>query len=88
MLHDGEWCQHLSDARGSLYERQAHVIAAHKLKFLGAGVAEHLKKRARMAGIELQGLIRWVRRRELETKKRFGPKPQTTSNQEPATTPG
>ena len=83
----GEWRQHLSDARGSLYELQAHTIAAHKLGFLGSAVMEHLKKRARMAGVELQGLIDWVKRRELETKTRSGQKPQTTSNQQPATKP-
>jgi hypothetical protein len=36
----------LSEARGSLYEVQAHVIAAAKLAILTPGVAEHLKKRA------------------------------------------
>lgn len=83
----GEWRQHLSEARGSLYELQAHVIAAHKLGFLGASVLEYLKKRARMAGVELQGLIDWVKRRESEVKRRSSEQPQTISNQEPAATP-
>jgi four helix bundle protein len=61
----GEWRQHLSDARGSLHEVQAQVIAAHRLQFLGNSVAEHLKKRIRMTAVELQGLIGWVQKREL-----------------------
>ncbi|HVG23073.1 MAG TPA: four helix bundle protein [Thermoanaerobaculia bacterium] len=81
----GEWRQHLSEARGSLYEVQAHMLAAHKLGFLGAAVTEHLKKRARMAAVELQGLIVWVRKRELDTKRCSGQKPQATNNQQPTT---
>jgi four helix bundle protein len=62
-LTNAEWSQMLSEARGSLYEVQAHVIAAAKLDILTPGVAEHLKKRARHAAKELDGLIVWVRRR-------------------------
>ena len=76
----GEWRQHLSDARGSLYELQAHVIAANRLKFLDIGATEYLKKRATRAGVELQGLIRWVRRRELEAKRKSREKPPATNN--------
>lgn len=76
----GEWRQRLSDARGSLYELQAHVIAAHRLTFLETAVTEYLKKRATLAGVELQGLIRWVRRRELEAKRKSSKKPPATSN--------
>lgn len=68
-LTNEEWSQMLSEARGSLYEVQAHVIAAAKLDLLTAGVAEHLKKRARHAARELDGLIVWVRRRRLENKR-------------------
>lgn len=64
-----EWSQLLSEARGSLYEVQAHVIAAAKLDILTPGVAEHLKKRARHAARELDGLIVWVRRRGPEKKR-------------------
>ena len=81
----GEWRQRLSDARGSLYEVQAQVIAAHRLQLLGSGVAEHLKKRARLAAVYLQGLITWVQKRELDTKRPSGARPPPTSNQQPAT---
>jgi len=33
-LSDGEWRQFLSHARGSLYEVQAQVIAAHRLEYI------------------------------------------------------
>ncbi|HET8775310.1 MAG TPA: four helix bundle protein [Thermoanaerobaculia bacterium] len=61
-LTNAEWSQALSAARGSLYVVQAHVIAAAKLDILTPGVAEHLKKSARHAARELDGLIVWVRR--------------------------
>jgi four helix bundle protein len=83
----GEWRQRLSDAKGSLYEVQAQVIAAHRLRFLEVAVAEHLKNRARMAELYLQGLIAWVQKRELDAKRPSGPTPQRTSNQPVATTP-
>jgi len=68
----GEWRQRLSDARGSLYELQAHVIAANRLGFLSIAETAHLKKRSRITGVELQGLIRWVQRRETETRRKSG----------------
>jgi four helix bundle protein len=76
----GEWLDMLSRARGSLYEVQGHVIACTRLGFLTPAVAEHLKKLARIAGRELAGLITWVQRRKLESK-RSRSKPQTTSNE-------
>jgi four helix bundle protein len=75
----GEWRQMLSNARGSLYEVQAHVIASQRLNLLDAAAAEHLKKRARTAGRELAGLITWVRRKELESRRK------TANNQQPGT---
>lgn len=68
-LTNEEWSSMLSEARGSLYEVQAHVIAAAKLDILTPGVAEHLKKRARHAARELDGLIIWVRKRAPERKR-------------------
>ena len=68
-LTNEEWSQMLSKARGSLYEVQAHVIAAAKLEMLAPGVAEHLKKRARFAARELDGLIVWLRKRSPEKKR-------------------
>lgn len=67
-LTNEEWSHMLSAARGSLYVVQAHVIAAAKLDILTPGVAEHLKKRARHAAKELDGLIAWVRRRSGEKR--------------------
>lgn len=68
-LTNEEWSQMLSRARGSLYEVQAHVIAAAKLHILTPGVAEHLKKRAHHAARELEGLILWVRKMGPERKR-------------------
>jgi four helix bundle protein len=68
-LTNTEWSQLLSEARGSLYEVQAHVIAAARLDVLTPGVAEHLKKRARHAARELDGLIVWVRKMGMERKR-------------------
>jgi four helix bundle protein len=73
----GEWRQMLSQARGSLYEVQAQVIAAHRLGFLNEAEAQHLKKRARIVGKLLAGLIRWVRKREVAQK-------QLTQDKEPS----
>lgn len=76
----GEWRQMLSQARGSLYELQAQVIAATRLRFLDQASAEYLQKRSRTVGRELAGLIDWVKRRETETKQARIRKPQATSN--------
>lgn len=77
----GEWRQMLSQARGSLYEVQAQLIAAHRLGFLKSAVAAHLKLQARMAGRELAGLITWVKKREAQAKGPTRPKAPATSNQ-------
>ena len=76
----GEWRQHLSHARGSLYEVQAQIIASQRLKFLDEASAAHLKKRIRIAGRELAGLIVWVKRREAQSKRRKNQEAQTTDN--------
>lgn len=76
----GEWRQHLSHARGSLYEVQAEVLASLRLKFLTPEAAEHLKKRIRIAGRELAGLIAWVKKREAQSKRRKNQEAQTTDN--------
>lgn len=75
----GEWRQMLSQARGSLYELQAQVIAAHRLGFLSAAAAEHLKKQSRIAGMQLAGLIQWVRKQQANRATRT--KSPSTSNQ-------
>lgn len=76
----GEWRQHLSEARGSLYEVQAQIIAASRLNLLAIGSTEHLEKRIRAAAKELAGLITWVRKREMQTKGRNREIAQTTDN--------
>ena len=81
----GEWRQRLSEARGSLYEVQAQVIAAHRLEFLDGDAANHLEKSAASTARALQGLIEWVQRKESEGKKRPTNRPPTTNNQEPTT---
>ena len=72
----GEWRQHLSEARGSLYEAQAQLIAAERLEFIEARTALALEQRANDAAASLQGLIEWVRKREAEAKVRSRTKPQ------------
>jgi four helix bundle protein len=76
----GEWRQMLSQARGSLYEVQAQVIASHRLRFLNEAGAVHLKKHIRLTARELTGLIAWVRKREDQAKRKKGEKAQTTDN--------
>jgi len=73
----GETRQLLSQARGSLFEVQAQVIVANRLRFLDEASAEHLKRRIRAAGRELAGLIEWIKRREAEAKRPSRKKPQT-----------
>jgi four helix bundle protein len=73
----GETRQLLSQARGSLFEVQAQVIVAHRLRFLDEASAEHLKRCIRAAGRELAGLIEWIKRREAEAKRPSRKKPQT-----------
>ncbi len=71
----GERRQLLSQARGSLYEVEAQVIASVRLGLLGTAAAEHLRKRARTAARELDGLIQWVKRKDIEMKHKKPTKP-------------
>jgi four helix bundle protein len=75
----GEWRQMLSQARGSLYEVQAQVIASKRLEFINEGAMEHLRKGIRATARELNGLIEWVMKRERETKTKK-PRQPTTDN--------
>jgi four helix bundle protein len=74
----GEWRQMLSQARGSLYEVQAQLIASERLGFLKADKKRQLEARSADVARPLAGLIRYVQRREQESKRRL-------SNQQPAT---
>ena len=73
----GETRQMLSQGRGSLFEVQAQVIVANRLRLLDEPSAEHLKKRIRATGRELAGLIEWIKKREAEAKRPSRKKAQT-----------
>jgi len=66
----GEWRQMLSDARGSVYEVQAHLIAATRIGFLEGSAATKLRASAALVGRMLAGLIRYVRKLEQLSKTR------------------
>ncbi len=63
-LTDGEWRQHLSHARGSLFEVEAQIIAANRLGYLDDAGAQIARTAVRSVGKPLSGLIRYVKRRE------------------------
>lgn len=65
----GEWRQLLSHARGSLYEIEAQTIASRELGYLDEPKYQQLRKAAGDVGRLLAGLIRYVQRKEAETKK-------------------
>lgn len=73
----GERRQLLSQGRGSLFEVEAQVIAAVRLRFLTQAAGDHLRSRARTAARELAGMIEWVKKREADVKLRPGAKSQT-----------
>jgi four helix bundle protein len=60
----GERRQMLSQARGSLFEVEAQLLASRRLEFIDTASAEHLRNLTRLTGRALSGLIAWVRRRE------------------------
>ena len=59
----GEWRQLLSEARGSLYEIEAQLIASEKLGYVTGDAYSHLRSRTKQIGPLLAGLIRYIRRR-------------------------
>jgi four helix bundle protein len=65
----GEWRQFLSQARGSLFEVEAQVIAAHELRFIAEPEAHHILRLIHGTGRALTGLIKWVQRKELAAAK-------------------
>jgi four helix bundle protein len=78
----GEWRQFLSQARGSLFELEAQLIAAAHLEFLTAEQCSALRERSRSVGRALAGLIRFVRKREEQSKHDRSP---ATGHRSPAT---
>ena len=77
----GEWRQMLSEARGSVYEVQAHLIAATRVGFMSKPISDQLRKSAALVGRMLAGLVRYVRRLEENAKS----KPKRPSNQQQGT---
>ena len=76
-LADGEWRQHLSHARGSLFELEAQVIAAHRLGFIDEAMRTVVRENARRAAKPLAGLIAFVKARESRQKATGHRKPAT-----------
>lgn len=60
----GEFRQFLSQARGSLFEVEAQLIAAHELKFLDAESLSRTRRLIAGADRPLTGLMKWIRGRE------------------------
>jgi len=60
-LTNGEWRQLLSHARGSLYEIEAQLIIARRLRFIGEKDGAKLRVACRRTGKPLAGLITYVR---------------------------
>src|SRR4051794_24823534 len=63
-LTAGEWRQSLSHARGSLYEIEAQLIIAKRLRFIDDDNGAKLRAACREAGKSLAGLIKYVRNLE------------------------
>ncbi|HEY6844563.1 MAG TPA: four helix bundle protein [Thermoanaerobaculia bacterium] len=68
-LTNGEWRQFLSQARGSLFEIQAQLIVAERLKFIDSARYQALRSAVIRAGRPLSGLIDYVC--ALEKQKRM-----------------
>ena len=65
----GEWRQLLSQGRGSLFEVEAELIAAHRLGYISEPTLQGLRRATHQVGSMLMGLIRYVQRRELQARK-------------------
>ena len=78
-LTHGEWRQFLSQARGSMFEVEAQLIASNRLGFLREAELEHMTRLIRSAGRALSGLIEWVRKEEKRAKQ-----PRNSATQQPA----
>jgi four helix bundle protein len=62
-LTNGEWRQFLSQARGSLFEIQAQLIAARRLEILDQTDHRRLRSAVRRVAEPLKGLIDYVTKR-------------------------
>ncbi|MEA2337766.1 MAG: hypothetical protein QOE82_1773 [Thermoanaerobaculia bacterium] len=63
-LTDGEWRQFLSQSRGSLFEIQAQLVAAHRLGYLDETQHKQLRSAIRRVAEPLKGLINYVTTRK------------------------
>jgi four helix bundle protein len=66
----GERRQMLSQARGSLFEVQAQILASRKLGYIDATVESALQRDLKATARELGGLLAWIRKCESESKRR------------------
>lgn len=66
----GEWRQMLSQGRGSLFELMAQLIASKRLQYLDEATYAALRRQADTVGGQLLGLIRYVKRREAQSRLR------------------
>jgi four helix bundle protein len=80
-LSPGEWRQFLSHARGSLYEVQSQLIAAHLLEYIDDESAKRLRGSIRRVAEPLQGLIEFVRAQERDRRTE---RPQVADNRRSA----
>jgi four helix bundle protein len=62
-LTNGEWRQFLSQARGSVFEIQAQLIAAQRLEYLDNKQYQRLRTGIQRVSAPLQGLINYVKTR-------------------------
>src|ERR1043166_4326110 len=76
----GEWRQMLSQARGSLFEVEAQLMAAQRLRFIDEETFESLNVCVKKTGGALLGLIRFVQSRERSARR--PPRNLATSMQE------
>lgn len=61
--------QMLSQGRGSLFEVESELISAQALGYLDDTTYRKLRMQARDVGCLLMGLIRYVKRREIEARR-------------------
>jgi four helix bundle protein len=66
----GEWRQFLSQARGSLCELEAQLIASQRLTYLTDAQIAQIDRHRQQTSKLLVGLLRYVRTRELATGNR------------------
>jgi four helix bundle protein len=66
----GEWRQMLSQARGSLFEVEAQVVASSKLGYLTNAQMAQIQQHRETTSKLLTGLIRYVRHRATDNRQR------------------